>query len=124
MLVLMADKIGRKMTEMPIACNVREMTPTNSDQNYCVVVKKTKKDNITPENIGEILLCQIPSVSSTTAIAIMKRFETFPRLMDTLKTDPTCLDDITTDKSRKISKQCIVNIRKFLTSNSISESNR
>jgi crossover junction endonuclease MUS81 len=119
MLILMADKIGRKMTELPIACNVREMTDTSTQQNYCVVVKKTKKDNITPQNIGEILLCQIPSISSTTAIAIMKHFDTFPHLMDALKTDPTCLDNITTDKSRKISKQCIANIRTFLVTNSI-----
>jgi ERCC4-type nuclease len=112
LLVSMADKIERKSLVANIAANV---TTTNSDQNYCVVVKKTKKDNITPENIGEILLCQIPSVSSVTAVAIMKRFQTFPQLMDALKADPNCLNDITTDKSRKISKLCIENIRTYLT---------
>ena len=112
LLVSMADKIERKSLVANIATNVIN---TNSDQNYCVVVKKTKKDNITPENIGEILLCQIPSVSSITAVAIMKRFQTFPQLMDALKTDPNCLNDITTDKSRKISKLCIENIRTYLT---------
>lgn len=112
LLVSMADKIERKSLVANIAANVIN---THSDQNYCVVVKKTKKDNITPENIGEILLCQIPSVSSITAVAIMKRFQTFPQLMDALKTDPNCLNDITTDKSRKISKLCIENIRTYLT---------
>lgn len=115
LLVSMADKIERKSLVANIATNVSETANTNSDQNYCVVVKKTKKDNITPENIGEILLCQIPSVSSITAVAIMKRFQTFPQLMDALKTDPNCLNDITTDKSRKISKLCIENIRTYLT---------
>jgi len=42
--------------------------------NYCSVVKKTKKDNVTPENIGEIILCQIPGISSVSAITIMKEF--------------------------------------------------
>ena len=30
------------------------------EKDYCFVVKKVKKDNITPNNIGEILLSQIP----------------------------------------------------------------
>lgn len=84
--------------------------------NYCSVVKKVKKDNITPENIGEIILCQIPGISSVTAIAIMKNFRGFPHLMDELKQNPHCLDGFTVEsngKLRKISKACIENIRKF-----------
>lgn len=89
----------------------------NVPKNYCNFVKKVKKDNITPENIGEIILCQIPGISSITAIAIMKRFGSFPLLIDELKKDPHCLDGITCEtngKIRKISKTCIENIRKFL----------
>jgi len=89
----------------------------NGPKNYCNFVKKVKKDNITPENIGEIILCQIPGISSVTAIAIMKRFGSFPLLIDELKKDSLCLDGITCEtngKTRKISKTCIENIRKFL----------
>jgi ERCC4-type nuclease len=85
--------------------------------NYCTVVKKVKKDNITPENISEIILCQIPGISSVTAIAIMKKFSNFPNLMKELQNSPTCLDDIvceTKGKTRKISKACVENVRKFL----------
>ena len=85
--------------------------------NYCTVVKKVKKDNVTPENIGEIILCQIPGISSVTAIAIMKRFKNFPTLMDELKQNPNILENLTYDsngKSRKISKTCIESIRQFL----------
>jgi len=46
------------------------------EKEYVNVVKKVKKDNITEDNIGEIMLCQIPSVSSITAIAIMKKYNT------------------------------------------------
>jgi 5'-3' exonuclease len=81
-------------------------------------VKKVKKDNITPENIGEIILCQIPGISSVTAIAIMKQFGTFPKLIDELKNNPQCLDGIAGESSngklRKINKSSIENIRKFL----------
>jgi ERCC4-type nuclease len=96
---------------------LRESATEQSPANYCTVVKKVKKDNITPENIGEIILCQIPGISSTTAIAIMKKFGTFPNLMETLKNDPACLDDIGYDskgKIRKINKPCIDNIKKYL----------
>jgi ERCC4-type nuclease len=117
MLVYMADKIDRKIDQLPLATSTGEVAPVNTDQNYCTVVKKTKKDNVTPENIGEIILCQIPSVNSTTAIAIMKRFESFRHLMGALQTNPNCLDDVTTDKSRKISKKCIENIRIYLVGN-------
>jgi hypothetical protein len=84
---------------------------------YCKVVKKVKKDNISPENIGEIILCQIPGISSTTAIAIMKRFKTFPNLIVELNTNPACLENLaieTNGKSRKISKSSLENIQRFL----------
>jgi ERCC4-type nuclease len=84
---------------------------------YCSVVKKVKKDNITPENIGEIILCQIPGISSTIAIAIMKNFNGFPHLINELKNNPQCIENITTEsngKIRKISKSCLDNVRRFL----------
>jgi ERCC4-type nuclease len=89
--------------------------PTSAP-NYCTVVKKIKKENVTPENIGEIVLCQIPGISSTTAIAIMKEMQTFPKLMYALKENPTVLDNITYEtkgKMRKINKTSIENIKKY-----------
>jgi ERCC4-type nuclease len=92
---------------------------TNSKEpaNYCTVVKKVKKDNVTPQNIGEIILCQIPGVSSVTAIAVMKKFSTFPQLMKALSDETDGLQDVmceTKGKLRKISKACVENIRAFL----------
>jgi len=87
--------------------------------NYCSVVKKVKKENITPENIGEIILCQIPGISSVTAIAIMKKFSTFPNFIKEIETDPSSLENITYEnngKIRKINKTSIENIRKYLLS--------
>jgi ERCC4-type nuclease len=55
---------------------------------YCEVVKKVKKDNITPQNIGEIILSQIPGISSVTAIAIMRHFISFPDFMDKIQPTP------------------------------------
>ena len=91
--------------------------------NYCTVVKKNKKENITPENIGEILLCQIPGISSITAISIMKNFHGFPDLLEKLQNNPNILDGIqyeSNGKMRKINKTCIVNIKKYLCKASVS----
>jgi len=91
---------------------------SNKEKDYCTVVKKVKKDNITTDNIGEIMLCQIPSISSTTALAILSQFKTLPNLIKAIQEDETCLNAIcTTDangKSRKISKTAIASIIKFL----------
>jgi ERCC4-type nuclease len=89
--------------------------PTEKD--YCSVIKKVKKDNITPENIGEIMLCQIPGVSSTIALAILSTFKTLPNLIKAIQEEETLSNICTTDssgKSRKISKAAISNIIKFL----------
>ncbi len=90
----------------------------NPSESYCSVSKKIKKDNITPENISEIMLCQIPGISSTSAIAIMKQYKTISNLLSCIKSDPTCLKDITytnnKNQTRKINKTIIVNITKFL----------
>lgn len=94
---------------------VSSSEPTSS--NYCTVVKKVKKDNVTPENIGEIILCQIPGISSVTAMAIMKEFKTFPHLIQELQKNPQCIENMTIEtngKIRKINKSSLDNIRKYL----------
>ena len=96
--------------------NADDKEPTEKD--YCSVIKKVKKDNITADNIGEIMLCQIPGVSSTTALAILSQFKTLPNLILALKENDKCLNDVcTTDangKNRKISKTTIATIVEFL----------
>jgi ERCC4-type nuclease len=92
--------------------------PSLGTKDYCSVIKKVKKDNITCENIGEIMLCQIPGVSSVSAIAILSKFNTLPIMIKSIQDDPTCLTGITTcdanGKSRKISKTTIETIVKYL----------
>ena len=99
--------------------NKNENAPENdNEKSYCNVVKKVKKDNITRDNISEIMLCQIPGVSSQTACAIFDKFKNINNLIKTIETDKTCLNNICTvdskQKSRKISKKTIENILLFL----------
>ena len=91
----------------------------STEENYCHVVKKVKKDNITPDNIGEIMLSQIPGISSVSAIAIMKEFKTIGGLILRVKEEgEACLTKISyvneKQQTRKINKTVIANIIKFL----------
>jgi len=97
-----------------------EPEPENStitSSNYCSVVKKVKKENVTPENIGEIILCQIPGISSVTAMAVMREYKTFSNLIDQVRLNPQGLENIVCEskgKQRKISKSCVQNIVAYL----------
>jgi ERCC4-type nuclease len=130
MICNMAYKINKEKDKQPFYSNnlavsnkeavsseaVVEAEPTDKD--YCSVVKKVKKDNITGENIGEIMLCQIPGISSASALAILAQFKTLPSLIKAIDADETCMNSISTKdangKSRKISKTAIATIIKFL----------
>jgi ERCC4-type nuclease len=85
---------------------------------YIGLVKKVKKENITPENIDEIMLCQIPGVSTATSISIIKKFNNIANLIKCLEENEKCLSDVTNTnnkgQSRKITKTSIANIVKFL----------
>jgi ERCC4-type nuclease len=83
-----------------------------------VIAKRVKKDNITPENIGEIMLSQIPNVSNASAIAIMNKFRNLSDLLIALKSDAHCLDDIKiinkNGQSKRLMKPCINSIYTFI----------
>ncbi len=96
----------------------QEIQVQNEEKEYVNVVKKVKKENVTQENIGEIMLCQIPGVSVATSLAIMKEYKTITNLIKCLEQDPKCLDKMSylTSKgqTRKITKTSITNILKYL----------
>ena len=85
---------------------------------YTDAVKSEKKKNITTDNIGEIMLKQIPGVSPNIAKLIMSKYKTIINLIDTLKNDSNALKEMafitSAGKPRKISKTSIININKYL----------
>ena len=92
---------------------------------YCsaLKVKKEKNANVTPENIGVIMLSTIPGISTKTAVAIMNEFKTIGQLIKSFEQNPHCLNHVCIEtgggKSRKITSTCIENIRKYLMNNSL-----
>lgn len=86
-------------------------------KDYCSVVKKVKKDNITKENIDEILLCQIPGVNNISAKTVLEKFGNMFTLMSEIRKDVQCLNGIMVEskgKTRKLAKNVIQNIVHYL----------
>jgi ERCC4-type nuclease len=99
--------------------NMVSKVEDSDEKDYVGVVKKVKKENITPQNIDEIMLSQIPGVSSTTAIAIIKEFNSICNLIKQIEEKGIeCMKNIsyttTKNQSRKINKTSVANIAKFL----------
>jgi ERCC4-type nuclease len=114
LIINFADKLGRE----PKKTSYYDQNKVEKEVNYCEVMKKQKKNNITPENIGEIMLSTIPGVSNKSAISIMKEYKTIKNLMAKMTEDETCLDNFKlvceSGQSRKISKTCIENIKRYV----------
>lgn len=124
-IVNLSEKMERDIEKGKIPYYTQSTEQQNSQEQsakpYCEVVKTVKKDNITPENIGEILLCQIPGISSVTAQVIMKRFQgSFSKMCQEISSSPSPIElfkDIVLEKdgkTRKINKTCGENIVRFL----------
>ena len=64
------------------------------------------------------MLCQIPGISSVTALAIINKFNSISNLIKEIEKNNDCLKDVTYVNSKlqtkKINKTCILNIEKFL----------
>jgi len=74
-----ADKVEKEtgvgMGAVGFYTSATEQAQTQAQDEYCnVASKKEKRDYITPDNIGEIMLSQIPGISPKIAMAIMKKY--------------------------------------------------
>ena len=87
-------------------------------KSYTNVVKKVKKENVTPDNIGSIILSQIPGVSSKTAEVIIDKYKTILNLLQCLEKDNNCLNNLTYNtakgQARRISQKSVKNIIQYL----------
>jgi crossover junction endonuclease MUS81 len=83
---------------------------------YCNVVKVSKKANITKENIGQMILMQIPGISSAISIEIMKPFSNFLEFVDRIRSDPEYLSQIKVN-GRKIGSNVLKGINEFILNN-------
>ena len=123
-IIRFVDKLGRTENKKTGYYKNGPQDESNNDkstekvEDYSKYVSRVKKNNITPENIGEIILNTIPGISQATSLAIMKKYGSLYKLLDTLKKDANCLDNIhyitKTGKERRISKTSARNISQYL----------
>lgn len=124
LIVGMADKIARKIHE---GCKPYTHLTRSEPEEYCTVVKKVKKNNITSQSIGSIMLCQIPGISSTIATAIMNSpvvNRSFSELLRLLALpDVSVIENIVitsgseTKKNRKVGKSIVHKMQELLITN-------
>ena len=112
----MADKIYREKPTTPYHPNKGEISSNQqAPQEYADVVKRIKKDNITPENIGIIMLSQVPGVSPAVAKALLDGGnKTLFEFAEECSADPTYLTSIELANGRKLTRTAIENIEKYL----------
>lgn len=81
--------------------------------NYSSVIVKQKCKNITPENIDEIFLCQIPYIQSVTARGLVDYFGSFYELQKQIQEKTDHLENIRINK-RKLSSRVIQSLRTYI----------
>ena len=125
----MADKMSREFKKGNSPMQQASMQQASGQQvsaeqacvevqstDYCNVVKVSKKANITKENIGQLILMQIPGISSTIAIELMRPFKSFIDFVDHIRTNPEYLNTVTV-KQRKIGSNIVKGILEFILNN-------
>ena len=114
------SKTSLSMYYLNNSTNPETHTQISRDKSYSSFIKIQKKDNVTPCNIGEIMLSQIPGVSITTAQCVLEAFGSFQQLMCeiNIETTPEKLKQVTyttsSGQKRKINKSACENILNYL----------
>jgi ERCC4-type nuclease len=134
-LIYMADKIDRnfmkgvlpsylveqreqqKPLENTFINEKSENIESIQEKPYSGFVKTIKKENITQDNISEIMLCQIPGISSIYAKSVLRSFGGFTNMVEKVKNGSANFENImyeTKGKQRRIPKTCGEQIIKYI----------
>ena len=115
-IVFMLDKMMRTSDKKSFYSEEKQQI--QQPKNYCEVVNKVKKKNIRPDNIGEIILSQIPGISIIIANALLQTFSSLKQLTNKLENDKDILNEFTytttQGKQRKLPKNVISNLFLYL----------
>lgn len=86
----------------------------NINSNYLDNVKNSKKSNITESNILQLMLMQIPGISSVSAKAITEKYTNLSDLLESLKTDVETIENLKLQNGRRINKNIVYSLKKYL----------
>jgi ERCC4-type nuclease len=90
--------------------------PQPQPQIYASNIRKVKQENITTENIGEIMLMQIPRVSANIAHEIMMVHGSIPGLLNAYRENSHIFEEFRygPTSTKKLHAPTIANLHKFL----------
>ena len=116
MLVAFASKINRE--NKPGFYSIKEtansVNSVNNDDAYIETIKTSKKSHINRENIFQLMLMQIPGISSVSALALANEFKNMETLLQSLKDENTNFENIKLASGRKLNKNILVSLKSFL----------
>ena len=98
--------------------NVSSVSNTieNSCENYIATLKTSKKSHINRENVFQLMLMQIPGISSASALALSNEYKTMENLLQSLKDENAnaTFENIKLASGRKLNKNIIVSIKQYI----------
>jgi ERCC4-type nuclease len=109
------DESADKIVDNIVSCDPPSISPA-----YCEIIKRKKSDNITANNIGRIMIQQIPGVSPAVSGAIFGegKYTSIHSLVCDIHENPGCLNGLTfinnNGKTQKINSTTIQKIIHFL----------
>ena len=119
MLIAFASKISRenKPGFYSINTTATATTTENTDtteESYISTLKTSKKSHINRENIFQLMLMQIPGISSVSALALANEFKNMETLLQSLKDENFNVENIKLASGRKLNKNIIGSLKSFL----------
>ena len=123
MLIAFASKISREnkpgfysinTTATSVATATENTATENSEESYISTIKTSKKSHINRENIFQLMLMQIPGISSVSALALANEFKNMETLLQSLKDENFNVENIKLASGRKLNKNIIGSLKSFL----------
>jgi len=91
-------------------------TTENNCENYIATLKTSKKSHINRENIFQLMLMQIPGISSASALALSNEYKTMENLLQSLKDENAnaTFENIKLASGRKLNKNIIASLKQYI----------
>jgi ERCC4-type nuclease len=88
----------------------------NNCENYIATLKTSKKSHINRENIFQLMLMQIPGISSVSALALSNEYKTMENLLQSLKDENAnaSFENIKLASGRKLNKNIIASLKQYI----------
>lgn len=109
-------KSPRESAEYILKFHQKQQT-TNTPITTNTILSKKKNSQITKENISELMLCQIPGISTTTSRALLSKFESIQQIICELNENERLFEEFTylkDNKSKKLNKNIVDALNYFL----------